>query len=122
MIIIQCCFISINPACAFTFHFQHSFGDRSFSEAQESWNLLGGASLPSSLLKALIGNVTLPSNELGIVNLSAFEGALEYFASQYHRTDRSLKMVTMSCSLVNDHPEYSQRCLALHFLSVSLLN
>lgn len=91
---------------------------RSFSEVQESANLLGGASMPRALLSSLLNGVQLPSQDVGLFNMTAFDGSLEMFCNTYwEESGKKVRIWTCSTSLLPDHAEFSQRVLALQFLA-----
>lgn len=89
-------------------------GPRSYSEAQESAQLLGGAGLPTQILRDLIKGANLDAQQvLSIINLTPWDGTLDLAAAQLQKNlANSPKMRVLSISPDNTIMTFSQNCIA----------
>ena len=62
--------------------------------------------------------VQLPSHDVGLFNMTAFDGSLEMYCNNYwEESGKKVRIWTRSTSLLPDHAEFSQRLLAMQFLA-----
>lgn len=81
--------------------------DRALSDFQENAQLLTGEAMPNSVMEALLAESPNAGNQVGILNLSPYEGSLELMCLKYHlRTDYKLKSLSLSTDiLLTGHTE-----------------
>ena len=74
--------------------------------------------MPRALLTSLLNGVQLPSHDVGLFNMTAFDGSLEMYCNNYwEESGKKVRIWTCSTSLLPDHAEFSQRLLAMQFLA-----
>lgn len=92
---------------------------RSLSEAQESAQMLTGLDMPNSVLYSLLTNAKLPAGNVGVVNLSPYDGCLETCCSKYHLKDEAnseRRFLTLSVGFDMEPLTFSERLLGIHFM------
>ena len=72
--------------------------------------------MPEQVLSSLLSKVDIPSNGVGLVNLSPYDGWLESTAYQWLKQAGSVRMPWLSLCKSLTITEYCQRSIALKLL------
>ncbi|CAK9085586.1 unnamed protein product [Durusdinium trenchii] len=93
-------------------------GSRSFSDVQESAQLLSGKEFPTAILKALLAKAKLPSGLLGIVNTTPYDCCLESVALEWnsHTPAQRMRTLSMADSKSSTTVDYCQKVMAMRLM------
>ena len=96
------------------------FASRALSNVQETAQLLAGAELPASLLSSLLTGAVEVGAEIGVLNITPYDGWLEKTCLRWHINSPERRFRTLSVSPDVQVLQYSQKVCALELMEDGL--